>query len=161
LHNSNVLQLLFTAAHWHGLAKLCLHTNLTLDIMDAVTTDLGAVLCDFQTGICSAYSTQELVREADAHSHRESCRAKAGSATSKKTRLKKAFNLQKYKEHALGDYVETIQRYGTTDSYSTQPVSATETLLFQILIAIDRVNLSTAIQRDGILVQIRRLSSSN
>jgi len=28
-----------------------------------------------------------------------------------------------YKYHALGDYVDTIRRFGTTDSYSTQPVS--------------------------------------
>lgn len=28
-----------------------------------------------------------------------------------------------YKVHSLGDYVETIKTYGTTDSYSTEPVS--------------------------------------
>lgn len=31
-------------------------------------------------------------------------------------------NLNTYKVHALGDYVETIRRYGTTDSYSTESV---------------------------------------
>ena len=35
----------------------------------------------------------------------------------------KGFNLNTYKLHSLGDYVETIRRYGTTDSYSTQLVS--------------------------------------
>ena len=39
------------------------------------------------------------------------------------TRKTKTFNLQTYKLHALGDYVEQIRLYGTTDSYSTQPVS--------------------------------------
>jgi hypothetical protein len=38
-------------------------------------------------------------------------------------RRKKTFNLNTYKAHALGDYVETIRRCGTTDSYSTEPVS--------------------------------------
>ncbi len=35
----------------------------------------------------------------------------------------KAFNLQTYKLHSLGDYVRTITMFGTTDSYSTQIVS--------------------------------------
>ena len=38
-------------------------------------------------------------------------------------RQPKQFNLNTYKYHALGDYCNTIQQFGTTDSYSTQPVS--------------------------------------
>jgi hypothetical protein len=38
-------------------------------------------------------------------------------------KLQKTFNLCTYKLHALGDYVATIARYGTTDNYSTQVVS--------------------------------------
>jgi hypothetical protein len=34
------------------------------------------------------------------------------------------FNLTAYKVHALGDYVEAIRQHGTTDSYSTEPVSS-------------------------------------
>ena len=34
----------------------------------------------------------------------------------------KSFSLQTYKVHALGDYVATIERFGTTDSYSTSTV---------------------------------------
>ncbi|KAF8240698.1 hypothetical protein L208DRAFT_1231621, partial [Tricholoma matsutake] len=37
-------------------------------------------------------------------------------------RLKKVFNLFIYKLHALGDYMQTIHLFGTTDSYSTQIV---------------------------------------
>ena len=37
-------------------------------------------------------------------------------------RQPKQFNLKSYKYHALGDYCNTIWRFGTTDSYSTQPV---------------------------------------
>ena len=39
-------------------------------------------------------------------------------------RQPKQLNLNTYKYHALGDYVRTIRRFGTTDSYSTQPVSS-------------------------------------
>jgi hypothetical protein len=37
-------------------------------------------------------------------------------------RRTKTFNLDTYKYHSLGDYVEHIRQYGTTDSYSTEPV---------------------------------------
>ena len=36
---------------------------------------------------------------------------------------KKSFNFQTYKFHVLGDYMASIRRFGTTDSYSTEPVS--------------------------------------
>lgn len=35
----------------------------------------------------------------------------------------KHFNLKAYKDHSLGDYVESIRRNGTVDSYSTESVS--------------------------------------
>ena len=38
------------------------------------------------------------------------------------TRRTKTFNLATYKYHSLGDYVEHIKQYGTTDSYSTERV---------------------------------------
>ena len=40
----------------------------------------------------------------------------------KGTKHEVKFSLHMYKHHSLGDYVETIGRYGTTDSYSTKPV---------------------------------------
>jgi hypothetical protein len=40
-HNSNILRLLFVCAHWHGLAKLCMHTDQTLKIMD----DMAKIGC--------------------------------------------------------------------------------------------------------------------
>lgn len=47
-HNSSIMRLLFLCAHWHGLAKLRLHSDLTLDILDDVTTTLGEVFHHFQ-----------------------------------------------------------------------------------------------------------------
>jgi hypothetical protein len=38
------------------------------------------------------------------------------------TRRLKTLNLNTYKWHALGDYADTIRNFGTTDSYSTEPV---------------------------------------
>ena len=59
-HNKRLLKLLFLMAHWHGLAKLCLHTDATLDVMDSVTTLLGQALRDFKMNTCSAFTTREL-----------------------------------------------------------------------------------------------------
>ena len=50
-HNSKVLELLFTFAHWHGLAKLWMHNEATLNLLDDETTILGTQLRDFQSTI--------------------------------------------------------------------------------------------------------------
>lgn len=34
----------------------------------------------------------------------------------------KSFQMSTYKLHAMGDYVQQIEHFGSTDSYSTQPV---------------------------------------
>jgi hypothetical protein len=49
------------------------------------------------------------------------CFAEADAATP--ARQRKYFNLETSKLHALGDYPETIETFGTTDSISTQTVS--------------------------------------
>lgn len=128
------MRLLFTAAHWHGLAKLRLHIDPTLDVMDGVTTLLGRQFRAFQNVVCSAYETHELRREADARNRRQLKKGRKAndanadtvslskSAGTRNKRLKKTLNLHTYKYHSLGDYVATIRMYGTTDSYSTEPV---------------------------------------
>jgi hypothetical protein len=70
-HNRQVQQLLFTMAHWHGLAKLRMHTDLTLDVMDRITVMLGKKLRLFQQETCQAFQTRELKRERDARIRRE------------------------------------------------------------------------------------------
>jgi hypothetical protein len=129
-HNGKILRLLFTFAHWHGLAKLRMHTDTTLAILDNTTTALGQQLRDFQKKTCTAFQTCELKREAEARKRRQKARAPApGSSTSTDNQQNitqhqvKTFNLQTYKVHALGDYVSTIKTFGTTDSYSTAIVS--------------------------------------
>lgn len=47
-------------------------------------------------------------------------------------RLKKSLNLNTYKNHSLGDYTETIRRYGTTDSYSTESVTISHLLDYNL-----------------------------
>ena len=59
-HNEAVLRLLFICAHWHGLAKLRMHTEDTLNIFDGITTDIGAAFRSFERSTCSAFNTREL-----------------------------------------------------------------------------------------------------
>lgn len=132
-HNTRILKLLFNLAHWHGLAKLRMHTDPTLDLLSPVTTSLSNSLREFDEKTCALFQTQELERERAARQRRqEKATTNNGaepraSATGNKTRKPKHLNLKTYKYHALGDYVTTIRRFGTTDSYSTQPVSLQST----------------------------------
>jgi hypothetical protein len=77
-HNRRIQKLLFVAAQWHGLAKLRLHTDATLDIMDNVTMVLGKILRAFQKGTCADLQTLELKRERDARIRREQKKKNSG-----------------------------------------------------------------------------------
>lgn len=117
--------LLFSLAHWHGLAKLRLHTTATLKHLANETTKIGEKLRAFQD------STNDLVvyetpREFRARQRRVATRAKRrndSDETLTLTRKHCKLNLNTFKFHALGDYAAVIARNGTTDSFSTQAVS--------------------------------------
>ncbi len=47
-HNVILMDLLFILAHWHALAKLRQHTELTLKVLESVTTQLGKSLKIFE-----------------------------------------------------------------------------------------------------------------
>lgn len=164
------MELLFVVAHWHSLAKLRLHHDLTLKVMDDVTSFLGEKLREFKDVTCAAFDARELEREFNARARRRAKKkAKAENqknakrpcqvTTSKsvntrekdqpvpqssaaiaaidsseeavptieaddKSRRLKGFTLDRYKVHALGDYTDAIRKNGTTDSYSSEPVSS-------------------------------------
>ncbi|KAH7916926.1 hypothetical protein BV22DRAFT_1027224 [Leucogyrophana mollusca] len=124
-HNKRVLTLLYRFAEWHALAKLRMHTDSSLAILQDVTSKFCKELRRFRDETCSAFQTVELPKEQDARRRRKKGPA-AGTAsqpsTSQSTRKAKSFNMTTYKIHAIGDYVRTIHEYGTTDSYTTQIV---------------------------------------
>jgi hypothetical protein len=140
LYNTDILQLLFVCAHWHGLVKMRMHTESTLDILNQTTHEIGNEFRKFAGRTCTAFNTRELAREVAARKHRRQKQAKTSalgdptvhliSASSSQPTActkddgprPKTFSLDTY-IHALGDYVQTISQFGTTDSYSTEPVS--------------------------------------
>ena len=126
-----MMKLLFSLCHWHGLAKLRMHTEDTLRLMESETVVLGNHLHTFTSETCATFSTKELHCEAEARTRHQAWETllKQGvlscqqNNTYTSTGKVKTLNLQTYKLHALGDYVEQIRTYGTTDSYSMQSVS--------------------------------------
>lgn len=143
--NEIIANLIFELANWHALAKLRLHTEDTLQLLAAATRTLGKALRVFRNETCERYDTRELPKEEAARGRREAalrakgngCKVKATKGNKKRNKKggddsnmatspaakRKTLNLGTYKLHALGDYVESIRRYGPTDGYSTQPVS--------------------------------------
>jgi hypothetical protein len=121
------MTLLFRLAEWHAFAKLRMHSEPTLILMESATTTLGKELRRFRDVTCSAFRTQELPKETAARGRRQARKqAKTGSQSMttapQRVTKDKALNLATYKVHALADYVKTIRLFGTTDSYSTQTV---------------------------------------
>ena len=158
-HDNDIQSLLFTTAEWHTLAKMRLHTDSTLAWLDESTKAFGKQIRHFQSYTCSFFDTQELPQEEAARSRRQ--KKKKGStslpnpsplasapstatATPAGTK-KKLFNLILIKLHALGDYVKTIKTFGTTDSYSTQPVwiAMLLYLLLVLILNLGRTGTST------------------
>ena len=102
-------QLLYRAAEWHALAKLRMHTNGTLKLLEACTTSFGSLMRRFRNKTFADFNTVSLPKES----------RKSPSSGRKRRPL----NLNTYKFHSLGDYVRTIKLFGSTDNYSTLTVS--------------------------------------
>ena len=109
-----------------------MHTDFTLDIFDNITAQIGSEFRAFTYKTCPEFDTQELKRECEARKRRQLKKTSKSTAKENSTaeiqankdgQQPKKFNLQTYKYHSLGDYAQTIRRFGTTDSYSTEPVS--------------------------------------
>lgn len=144
-HNNDIQSLLFTTAEWHTLAKMRLHTDSTLAWLDESTKAFGKQIRRFQSHTCSFFDTRELPHEEAARCRRQKKKVSINlpnpsplapapsTATPSGRSKKKVFNLILIKLHALGDYVQTIKTFGTTDSYSTQPVWM---LLFYLLLVL-------------------------
>lgn len=57
------MKLLYQTAEWHGLAKLRLHTESSLALLDELTKEFGELMQKFQELTCAKYSTVELPKE--------------------------------------------------------------------------------------------------
>ena len=122
-HERIVMDLLYLSATVHALSKLKMHTDATLTSLHENLLRFGDALRRFKTYTCDSFTTVETM-----HEYQRRMRRVAKEITvlrnniargDPRTKLDKMFNLLTIKLHFLGDYVHTILRFGTTDSYST------------------------------------------
>ena len=69
-HDRRLMKLLYRMSEWHALAKLRMHTEDLLVLMEEITKELGDILCQFRQLTCSQFCTVELPREPDARVRR-------------------------------------------------------------------------------------------
>ncbi|KAF8551579.1 hypothetical protein OG21DRAFT_1381054, partial [Imleria badia] len=132
-HNRCILDMLFDLATWHAYAKLRVHTMDMLAFFDLATIALRKSIQKFVATTCEYYDTFELPQETSVRGRRKAriavkkVEAQAQPTTTAQPavtleRKRRKLNLQTYKFHALGHYPNTIHAFGTTDTYTTQPV---------------------------------------
>ena len=117
------MKILYRTAEWHGFAKLRMHTQSTMNHLESLTIEVGHLMRRFRDVTCSQFETKELPRELEARRRTQVRVATSNSSgVARSGQRSKMLNLCTPKFHALGDYVQTIWLFGTTDSFSTQVV---------------------------------------
>lgn len=123
-HDAIIQSLLYRFAQWHALAKLRIHSESTLTLLEDTLKKLCQRLRKFQRDTCAVFNTVELPKEKSARQRRlAQCSESNTTSESSGPRVKK-LNLGTYKFHVMGDYVRMIKLFGTTDSFTTQMVCA-------------------------------------
>jgi hypothetical protein len=116
------MKLLYRTAEWHALAKLRMHTEATLDHLNSLTKEFGILMRQFRDITCPHFQTIELPRELAARNRHHQSTHTVTLNTGSSSRKPRSLNILTPKFHFLGDYVQTIQMFGCTDSFSTQLV---------------------------------------
>ena len=74
------MKLLYRTAEWHALAKLRMHSDSTLLLLEELTTEFGQLIRQFRDLTCSQFKTVELLRETAARKRRGAKQQPAGSS---------------------------------------------------------------------------------
>lgn len=73
------MKLLYRTAEWHALAKLRMHTDSTLNLLEQLTTEFGKLMRDFRKLSGAAFETVELHRETAARNRKNIGKGKASA----------------------------------------------------------------------------------
>lgn len=121
-----VNHLVFVANHWFSLAKLHLHSDSSLQLLQEKTASFGKVIRRYARDT-AGIDMVELPKEVAARQRRlakaTEASARGGDSVQSSSARPKPFNLNTFKNHNIDKYVDTIKRLGTTDSYTTGIVS--------------------------------------
>ncbi len=69
------MKLLYRTAEWHALAKLRMHTDSMLTLLEELTTKFGKLMRQFRDLTCSQFLTIELPREAAARTRAQTSKS--------------------------------------------------------------------------------------
>ena len=116
------MELLFLLAYWQGLAKLQLHTEKTLNILDSVTRALEMALHAFKKETCSKFDTKELPKGAATQQRREAkLMAKQSSSVKTAKGKEKEVELTAKSKTAKGKEKEVEPTAKSNSKSSRQP----------------------------------------
>ena len=118
----SILNLLYSLADWHSLAKLYYQSDTTLAQLLLATQILGIQIRHFAKVVCPAFRTKETDTELRKRVKQAANASRGLTLAANNTRLEKTFNLKTYKLHALGHYPEDARLYGPIPFLSTQAV---------------------------------------
>jgi len=122
-HDAIISDLLFVLATWHAYAKLRLHTEHTLNSLERATSALGKVVHHFAKTTSDTFRTYDLPHEEAARGRHAAALLSRSAQKAKTSGAKQRYlNLSTYKFHHLGDYVQSILQFGTSDNFMTQVV---------------------------------------
>jgi hypothetical protein len=119
-----VQSLLYVFAQWHALTKLRMYSETTLSVLDETFKRLSHQLRRFQDYTCTTFTTVESPKEKAARkcNTARQCSGFDNPGPGSGGRKAKKFNMNTYKFHAMGDYLQTIWLFGTIDSFTSQIV---------------------------------------
>lgn len=112
-HNQDIVKLLYRFAEWHALAKLRMHRECTLNLLDNLTQELGGLIRHFRDSTSRDFSTVELPQESIARRRHQVSNQQNSTlttpASSSNGRRVKVLNLTSVKFHFMGDYTTHIR----------------------------------------------------
>lgn len=136
--NQIVLDVIWYMAMWHALAKLRLHTDSTLQVLELVTVLMGRSVRLFSResakldvrdlsgeeaarGRRSAASRAKTTEKGKQSAKPGTSKPSAGDSNTRQDK-RRILNLKMFKFHNTGHLVSAIRRFGTSDNYTTQIV---------------------------------------
>lgn len=119
--DQTIADLLFELVNWYTLAKLRLHTQVTVDIFRAATKHMYAAVRHFACTTCEGHITHKLAKEADARARRQGAQS-GKKAVETQPRIVKFLTWKTYKYHVLGDCPDYIESAGPLETTSTKMV---------------------------------------
>lgn len=132
-HDENIRKLLLAAVELHSLAKLRLHTEVTLAELASALSKYGALIREFATKTCPCFRTTKTPQELEAAGRRKAKKAaktqstgQAGPSNARSVKgdnidndIEVYYSLTRIKLHVLDDWLSNIRSNGTLEGFSS------------------------------------------